>query len=118
MVLASERASYIRIIHHLLCEILFTLIKNIIQINKGGNLGTVATFQLSGILTPIIGWRMVFYGEAVLILIVTFLWMTLVANRPSEHHFISDKELKHIEHALGASVSKEKASQYSFVAET
>lgn len=75
-------------------------------------MGTVATFQLSGILTPIIGWRMVFYGEAVLILIVTFSWMTLVANRPSEHHFISDKELKHIEHALGASVSKEKASQY------
>lgn len=51
---------------------------------------------------------MVFYGEAVLILIVALLWMTLVANRPSEHYFINDKELQHIEKALGASVSKEK----------
>lgn len=77
----------------------------------GGNLGTVVTFQLSGILTPIIGWRTVFYGEATVILIVTVLWVTLIANRPSEHNFISDKELKHIEQALGASVSKKKVSE-------
>lgn len=77
---------------------------------SGGNLGTVATFQMSGLLTPIIGWRMVFYSEAILILIVTFLWMILVANRPSEHHFISDEERNHIEQALGASVSKGKVS--------
>lgn len=77
----------------------------------GGNLGTVFTFQLSGILTPIIGWRMVFYGEATLILIVTLSWLFLVANRPSEHHFISGKELQYIEESLGGSVSKKRVSQ-------
>lgn len=76
----------------------------------GGNLGTVFTFQFSGILTPIIGWRMVFYGQAIFILIILFLWIFLVANSPSEHHFISDKELQYIEQSLSGCVSKKRVS--------
>lgn len=74
----------------------------------GGNLGTVFTFQMSGILTPIVGWRAVFYGEAGLILVVTLLWWALVANRPSEHRFISNNEMQYIEKSLGSGVSKKK----------
>lgn len=74
----------------------------------GGNLGTVVTFQLSGILTPIFGWRMVFYGEAALVLIITILWIVLVANTPSVHSFISTNELQYIENSIGPNLSKEK----------
>lgn len=73
----------------------------------GGNLGTVVTFQLSGLLTPLVGWRTVFYGEAALILIVTILWIILVANTPNVHRFISAKELQYIEKSL-PNVSKKK----------
>lgn len=78
----------------------------------GGNLGTVFTFQLSGILTPLIGWRMVFYGEAALILIVTILWIVLVTNTPSVHSFISPKELQYIEQSL-PNISKKKVKDFS-----
>lgn len=78
----------------------------------GGNLGTVFTFQLSGILTEIIGWRYVFYGQAILVGIVTVLWMILVSNTPSSHRFISAQELQYIEQSLGTTVSKEKVIRH------
>lgn len=80
----------------------------------GGNLGTVVTFQLSGLLTPLVGWRTVFYGEAVVILIVTILWMVLVANTPNAHNFISAKELQYIEHSL-PNVSKKKVMNVIYI---
>lgn len=75
----------------------------------GGNLGTVFTFQLSGILTPIIGWRQIFYGQAILVGVLTVLWLVFVSNTPSTHRFISSQEIKYIEESLGSSVSKQKA---------
>lgn len=78
----------------------------------GGNLGTVFTFQLSGILTEIIGWRYVFYGQAILVGIVTVLWIILVSNTPSSHRFISAQELQYIEQSLGTTVSKEKVIRH------
>ncbi|XP_055314153.1 sialin-like isoform X2 [Sitodiplosis mosellana] len=74
----------------------------------GGNLGTVFTFQLTGIITGLYGWRTVFYGQAVLVLIITILWVALVSGTPRSHHFISEEEVQYIENSLGSTVSKEK----------
>lgn len=74
----------------------------------GGNLGTVFTFQLSGICTEAFGWRMVFYGQAIIVLIITILWITLVAGTPSQHHFITEQEVQYIERSLGSAVSNVK----------
>lgn len=51
---------------------------------------------------------MVFYGQAIIILIVTILWMVLVSNSPRSHRFITEREVEYIENSLGAAVSKEK----------
>lgn len=78
----------------------------------GGNLGTVFTFQLSGILTETIGWRQLFYNQAILVGIVTVLWLICVSNTPSTHRFISTTELQYIEQSLGTSVSKKKVGYF------
>lgn len=78
----------------------------------GGNLGTVFTFQLTGIATEAYGWRVVFYGEAVVVLFITVLWIVLVAKTPQSHRFISVKEMEYIGKSLGSSVSKEKVTQH------
>ncbi|XP_031626879.1 sialin-like [Contarinia nasturtii] len=74
----------------------------------GGNVGTVFTFQLTPYITELYGWESTFYGEAVLVLITTVLWMLLVSNTPHTHRFISEKEVNYIETSLGSTVSKEK----------
>lgn len=51
---------------------------------------------------------MVFYGETVIILITTLLWVGLVSGTPRSHHFISEQEVQYIEQSLGTAVSKEK----------
>lgn len=81
----------------------------------GGNLGTVFTFQLTGIATELYGWRTVFYAEAALVLVITVLWVILVAKTPHSHPFISTKEIEYIEKSLGSTVSKEKVNCSGFM---
>lgn len=54
------------------------------------------------------GWRMVFYGQAAIVLIITILWMVLVSGSPRSHRFITEKEVEYIENSLGTSISKAK----------
>lgn len=75
----------------------------------GGGLGTVITWQFTGIIIVKYGWVYVYYGIAILNLLITFAWVYLVANDPDSHPRITESELKYIKESLGDTIAKEHA---------
>lgn len=75
----------------------------------GGGIGTVITWQFTGIIIMEFGWIYVYYGIGIMTLFITFAWIYLVENDPDSHPRISEQELKYIKDSLGDTVSKTQA---------
>jgi sugar phosphate permease len=63
------------------------------------------------------GWRYIFYFFAIPGIILSIIWLLLVANKPSESRFVSPAELEYIQTEQSTAVAKAKApvarKQYS-----
>lgn len=70
---------------------------------SGSTVGTVIGMPLSGILAETaLGWKMIFYFTAGLLLVTAFIWFWFSASSPSEHRMISVEEKDYIEIELNA----------------
>lgn len=56
---------------------------------------------VSGVLAETaLGWKMIFYSTAGLMLITAFIWFWFAASSPGEHRMISEEEKDYIEMEL------------------
>lgn len=74
----------------------------------GGNFGTVVTWSLLGVIIEAMGWNWSFFIPGLAVLVLSFTWLYLVADTPSKHPRISEKERIYIEDSLGSSISHKK----------
>lgn len=63
----------------------------------GVHLGVILAFPISGFLLCLpLGWELIYYALAMIILSMAVVIGTLTASSPEEHRAISDKELEYI----------------------
>ncbi|XP_043464844.1 putative inorganic phosphate cotransporter isoform X4 [Leptopilina heterotoma] len=74
----------------------------------GAQLGTVFATTLSGLILHYssMGWPAVFYVFGALGILWFFVWVLICYNNPSEHPFISERELKYLQDRLSAHTHK------------
>lgn len=76
----------------------------------GGNLGTVITWPLVGLIIESIGWVYGFYIPALLAALAAFFWWHNVTDTPLQHPRIKEAEKKFIEDSFQGNVSTRKSS--------
>ncbi|KAK9502974.1 hypothetical protein O3M35_011645 [Rhynocoris fuscipes] len=73
----------------------------------GAMIGNVISMALSGFLIYHGGWTTVFYVFGFLGLCWAILWQLLITSDPSDHPYISEKELKYIKETTGRTKNKD-----------
>lgn len=73
----------------------------------GAMIGNVISMALSGYLIYHGGWTTVFYVFGILGLCWVAMWHFLITSDPSEHRFITEKELQYIKEATGATKNRD-----------
>ncbi|ALC41364.1 CG9864 [Drosophila busckii] len=73
----------------------------------GGTFGTVITWPLCGLIIESLGWDWAFYIVAIIVVVISLLWLYLVADTPAQHSSISLKEREYIESSLSGTLSKQ-----------
>lgn len=66
----------------------------------GGAIGTVVTWPLAGALIEQVGWDFGFYVPAILVAVLTLVWLFVTYDSPSQHPTILLDEKEYIESRL------------------
>lgn len=68
------------------------------------NLGSVIGMPVSGLLSDTkLGWTMIFYAMAGLMVVTSVVWQLLTASTPGEHRWMTPEEKEYIERGLNIS---------------
>lgn len=62
--------------------------------------GVMIGFMSGSLINGFLAWKLVFYILGFLGLLSSVIWIIFVSSLPGEHRFISDNELKYIQHCL------------------
>lgn len=75
-----------------------------ISLITGPQLGSIIGMSVSGILAEtVLGWKLIFYAMACLMVATAVMWQFLAASTPGEHRWMTPQEKEFIERGLNIS---------------